>query len=267
MAINSFLSLLKSQLPQIAATQLGKVKAFAESRVREEIDQIIREVEQECPSSNAIASLSVKLNNLTNLTNKYQKSVQTVRKIPSTLNPVIQSTDVIVNLLSTLPLPSSVPPGIGIPVGVLNTQSEILVWARRTVSILEEDQQAILEMVDSVDTVFNPLRSKLTLVQQLLDRCADLTQEERAALVSRIRGGDREPIQANNTSEEYIADNGNTYVLEVEEEIETFGPTSRRRATAKDFRGIVVLRGPFSFASSTEILFDELKFRLDNNLP
>lgn len=233
MAINSFLSLLNSRLPEIAAIQLGKAKAFAESGVMAEIDTVIRETERGCPDGNTIINLSVKLNNLQNLTNKYQKSVQTVRKIPSTLYPIIQSTDVVVNLLSTLTLPSSVPPGIGIPVGVLNTQSEILVWARRLLNVLKDDQNVIIGMVDSVDTVFNPLRSKIALVQQLLDRCADLTKEERAALVSKIRGGDREPIQANNTSEEYVADNGNTYVLEVEEEVENSGPTSRRRQQLK----------------------------------
>lgn len=267
MAVNVFLSLLKSNLPEVAASQLGRAKAFAESTVREEVEVLTRQLEERCPDPRTIISLSNKLNNLTNLINKYKKLIQTTKRIPNTLEPILQTAGTLTTLLSSLPAPSAVPPGIGVPIGVLNTQSEILVWARRIVDVLSDDKDSILSMVNSVDNVFNPLTQKIQLVQSLLDRCADLTPDERASLISQIRAGDREPIQADGTSESYIAENGNTYTLEIEQEIEPSGPTSRRRATAKDFRGIVVLRGPFSFASSTQILFDELKFRLDNNLP
>jgi hypothetical protein len=41
----------------------------------------------------------------------------------------------------------------------------------------------------------------------------------------------------------------------------------RRYAIAKDRRGIIVLRGDSSFSSSTDVLLDEIKFRIDNQLP
>jgi len=267
MAATAFLSLLKSKLPQMAASRLGQVKSMAESRVNEVVEDSLVRLQGTCPNPETLGRLSQTTNNLNNLLNKYRKTLIQVKAIPNSLNPLLQSTTVLVNILSSLPVPSSVPPGVGIPVGVLNTQSEILVFGRRLIESLGDDQQAILSMVESVESIFNPLFNRIKTLQQLIDNCSKLSEEERKALISQIRGGDRRPSQAGGTAEEYTASNGNTYTLDIVDEVDITGPTSRRRAVAKDFRGIIVLRGPFSFASSTQILFDELKFRLDNNLP
>ena len=50
------------------------------------------------------------------------------------------------------------------------------------------------------------------------------------------------------------------------EEVEVGYIAPRRYAQAKDSRGVVILRGPSSFSADTQILLDELKFRLDNQL-
>lgn len=57
------------------------------------------------------------------------------------------------------------------------------------------------------------------------------------------------------------------YFIEVVEDPEDFGLAPRRFAVAKDGEGVIVLRGPKSFSSSTDILIEELKFRIDNQLP
>ena len=61
--------------------------------------------------------------------------------------------------------------------------------------------------------------------------------------------------------------NGNTYTISIVTNTETGISVPQRQAVAKDFRGIVVLKGPLSFASSEQVLIDELKFRIDNQLP
>jgi len=57
------------------------------------------------------------------------------------------------------------------------------------------------------------------------------------------------------------------YFLEVTEDPTDFGLAPRRFAIAKDEEGVIVLRGPSSFSSSTDILIQELKFRIDTQLP
>jgi len=61
--------------------------------------------------------------------------------------------------------------------------------------------------------------------------------------------------------------NGEVYDLEIIDDIEGSTIAPKRFAVAKDFEGTVVLKGPKSFSSSIDILLEEIKFRIDNQLP
>jgi hypothetical protein len=77
------------------------------------------------------------------------------------------------------------------------------------------------------------------------------------------------------TSSERISDdrfyhtgpNGEVYKLEIQIDENSPSIAPRRYAVALDKEGVAVLSGPKSFSSSVQILLDELKFRIDNQLP
>ena len=70
-------------------------------------------------------------------------------------------------------------------------------------------------------------------------------------------------------SEEYTyrSSNGKDYNLVIIEDNSIESVIPRRLAVAKDNIGVIVLRGQPSFSSDTKVLLDELKFRIDNQLP
>lgn len=61
--------------------------------------------------------------------------------------------------------------------------------------------------------------------------------------------------------------NGIIYELEILVDPNSPSIAPRRFATAKDASGVTVMKGPKSFSSSTDVLLDEIKFRIDNQLP
>lgn len=61
--------------------------------------------------------------------------------------------------------------------------------------------------------------------------------------------------------------NGITYKLDIIKDPQSPAIAPRRFAVALDDEGVIVLRGPKSFSSSVDILLDEIKFRIDNQLP
>ena len=65
----------------------------------------------------------------------------------------------------------------------------------------------------------------------------------------------------------HIGPNGEVYDLEIINDIEGSTIAPKRFAVAKDFEGTIVLKGPKSFSSSIDILLEEIKFRIDNQLP
>lgn len=60
---------------------------------------------------------------------------------------------------------------------------------------------------------------------------------------------------------------GNTYLIKIVDDPTAPDIAPRRQAIVQDFRGVTVLRGPVSFASRPEVLIEEMKFRIDNQLP
>jgi len=61
--------------------------------------------------------------------------------------------------------------------------------------------------------------------------------------------------------------NGTIYNLEIITDEKSPKIAPRRFAIAKDPSGVVVLKGAKSFSSSIDVLLDEIKFRIDNQLP
>ena len=256
----------KSNLPKFVALILGKLQAFIISYAMAEINKIIQKLINSCPPPAELARLTTTLNALKNVMGKYDKQVQKVEKIPQTLEPAIAAGTVIVEILAHMPIPSSVPPGIGVPLGIIQTQSNLLVFSRNMVQSLENDITAIGGMVESTKGIFDPVKARVQTIEALLARCAEnpnLSDEERSSILAGAGAG-LENDTDSRAGEQYTAEsNGNTYTLSIVEEMQPGYNIPRRKAIAKDFRGIVVLQGPLSFAGDTQVLFDELKFRLE----
>jgi hypothetical protein len=71
----------------------------------------------------------------------------------------------------------------------------------------------------------------------------------------------------NNADFSFTARDGTVYTLAIEIDPTSPSIAPRRFAVARTPQGAIALKGPKSFSSSTKILLDELKFRLDNQLP
>ena len=85
-------------------------------------------------------------------------------------------------------------------------------------------------------------------------------------LLSLLITPDKNTLQAD-TNYQYIGPDGTLYTLEIVPDETAPSIAPRNYAIVKDPDGVVVLKGPKSFSSSTEILLQEIKFRIDNQLP
>ena len=79
--------------------------------------------------------------------------------------------------------------------------------------------------------------------------------------------GETEDQRLSNPDNFYTAANGEVYELKIRLDKDSPSIAPRRFAVAIDKSGVEILKGPKSFSSDTNILIDELKFRLDNQLP
>lgn len=276
----------KSFLPEMVAISVGELKAFVFAYADMELYKIITRLKESCPPPRTTKALIEKLDSINNLMNKTDKKIKGFKKIPDVLIPVMVAGKVVVEIISHLALPSTIgtPPGpqggviVSVPVGKITSASNRLVWCRKMVETIEEDILAINNLIKQAEGMFDPVRMQLDRAIGLLQRCLenpDMSVEERKAILDGIQGvntskgmrGQKRTDYKKDGGVPYTSAGGYVYNLSVINEINPQSIIPRRQAIAKDYRDIVVMKGPLSFASSEEVLLDEIKFRIDNQLP
>lgn len=389
----------KSNLVTFVASQMGRIEAAIYRYANDKLNAIINELLRKCPPPETLNRIIKQKQSIETLANSFDQKIQKFNTIPQTLEPAIGAGKVIVEILSHLPLPSTIgtPPGpaggviVSVPVGVIQAQSNLLVFTRKMVEVLEDDVVSINDVLSSTQGIFDPLIDRLKQLDRLVDHCVnnpDAPDDQRARVIDprlldpndlsnrnlfagsfrrklndgeehtttleqdvneaffgagnntgagssggRDRGlwgvgidyfvddiiiyktlkykcntdhtstadgiagppgigqywdrflgdvgstglskEDREKVydgtgletKKSTLDEQYTTDRNTLYVIKIEKDPSSPSIAPRRRAIALDRRGVAVLKGPYSFSSSEKILKDELKFRIDNQLP
>lgn len=277
---HGYLKDFKSLLAQFAAFKIGDLEAMAIQYANTKANEIINELLNQCPPPGVLKQMGKTVDNINSLMNKVDRQVGQLEKLPKKLDKPIKVGKVIVEILSHMPIPSTIglPPGpaggviYSVPTGVIQSQAQLLSFTSKMINTLEDDQQAIKEILSSASGIFSPVRVKLQRIEMLLTRCAsnpNLSDSDRKNILDGLQDKNNNST-AGSTGKgvEYTSStSGNTYTISVIKNENNTTTIPQRQAVAKDFRGIVVLKGPLSFASSEQVLIGELKFRIDNQLP
>ena len=278
---HGYLKEFKSFLAQFSALKVGDLLAMAIEYAEPKVNEIINELLNQCPPPEVLKQMGKTVDNVNSLMNKVDRQVGQLDKLPKKLDKPIKAGKVIVEILAHMPLPSTIggPGPIGVifsvPTGVIQTQAQVLTFTSKMISTLEDDQEAIKAILSSASGVFTPIRMKISRIEMLLARCAsnpNLSDKDRKDILDGLQDKNTGTLGTtaggNGKGVEYTSiTNGNTYTISIVTNTETGISVPQRQAVAKDFRGIIVLKGPLSFASSEQVLIDELKFRIDNQLP
>lgn len=277
---HGYLKDFKSLLAQFSAVKVGDLLAMAIQYAEPKVIEIIKELLNQCPPPEVLEQMSKTVNNVNSLMNKVDRQVGQLNRLPKKLDKPIQVGKVLVEILAHMPIPSTIglPPGpaggviFSVPTGIIQSQAQLLSFTSKMINTLEDDQKAIIDILSSASGVFTPIRMKISRIEILLSRCLsnpDLSDEDRKKILDGLQDKNNSTTAGGiGKGVEYTSNgNGNTYTISIITNTETGITVPQRQAVAKDFRGIVVLKGPLSFASSEQVLIDELKFRIDNQLP
>jgi len=214
-------------------------------RVNEQIKNI--QTEQDIQK----ARLSVNRAKL--IINQNRTKLQTVQTVITVLEILVPLLDTILQLFKSNPVPSAVPPGVGVPLGVINTIDS----KSKTLDDLKLAASVILSIINQI-------------IAKLID---DLNVQERRLL----------PIEGllnsglNNLSSDQIADlssglgylkgydyKGFRFFIKEEENPKFVVKGNKRRyAVVLNRDGNEILQSEYSFTLSPDILIEELKLKID----
>lgn len=297
-------SIPPSLLAQFIANQLAKLQANVMAKVQEKVAEIQQKLLGDfCPPVDEIKRLLVQRDNLLNAINNLEKKIEPVQAFAAKMDPPIQSAKVIIAVLEQLAIPGTIglPPGpsggviYSIPVGKQNRFSQLLNIACRILEMLESDKNAILALSTFALGGLAPLKQKLMSIDVALFECVDkLPPDQKADVVASIEflpsnAGLTNEVQQDSTDGDsntftYLkppkvdpnakggprgrgAGIGTLYTIKIVEDPNSPEFAKKRYAIVLNENKVEVLRGPSSFSSSTKVLIDEIKFRIDNQLP
>lgn len=246
MAFQGFFAILlrnRASLELTATTQLRELLA-PYSQVVENPD-----LTQFCPTPEELVRLLEVKNNIETSVIALQRRTVPLQGILEKLQVILATVPVIITLIKTLPVPNQFT-----TVGFVTTLSDRLESIKVLVQKYKGEILAGQYVVTNVNATFTTILGLLDSLDQLLAICApgQLKQNEEIRRLS----------QSFNTPITQFDNSYKGYTIELRE-VERQSVAPQRYAVAIDRSGVVMLEGRPSFSSSTQVLVDEIKLRID----
>ena len=278
-------SIPPSQLTAFVAAMLGRLEGKIMARVQIEVTKIQQALLGSiCPPVEEIKKFLKVRDNLLNAINKVEEKIQPINDFADILDPPIKAGKATVLVLEQIPIPTSIgTPPIGgtadiggqlssISIGAQNRFAQLLKLACELLELLQFDQQGIRELTDvSLTSTIAPIRDKLSSVDVRLFECVDELpddlKDEILAEIENLPSNAALTDQVGENTFAYTNRKGTPYIIRIIEDTNSPGYAKKRFAVVENEEGVTVMKGPSSFSSSTKVLIDEIKFRINNQLP
>lgn len=147
--------------PNLISTEtISKVSPIPENE-KQSIRRVLDTIE-----GNLKRTIGVK-NDLSGALNTLVKPIDTLEKLSETLSKVIPPLKTVITTLKFLPAPVSIPPGIGIPVSVINGFTLILDSMKTIIDKTEGPISIVSSSIDQIQKVIRPLIGKLSIMDPI----------------------------------------------------------------------------------------------------
>jgi prefoldin subunit 5 len=289
--ITDFDSINKTTL--LSPQKLSQTQPIPNS-TKPKIESILDETE-----SSLNKSIQIK-NQLQSSISSIRQPLNSVERISNNLTPLVSIIKGAVTTIKALPIPTSVPPGVGIPVNVINGFSDALDTLGDLIKKFEGSLEVIPQSLEQIRNLLNPIIEKLNSLDKIFEKITTLITFIRILLKygpnassnqisnleqsvsNSILGSLDQPLQQedspggdnNKDLSNRLKPNSNNPVfyrgfkLEIQFDPEnTFSFPSRRiKAVNPDTNQVVynTEEKMYSFSSSAEILKKETEFRIDS---
>jgi hypothetical protein len=247
----TLIPLVLTLIAKFGITKASKLIEKGKTKAEDIKDQIT------CPTSEELIKIISRKNKIVKQLNNTLKIIDNTTKALGITGGVITSLEIAFNILKALPIPSSVPPGIGLPVNVILAVQDGKDRIGKLITSLKTTNAGLLAVLVLLRQVLTQAVQYLNLLDSLVQHCSpETSQEQLSGELTRLTQ-QQAPISP-------VITIVNGFTMGVETEV-TDKPIKRRRATATNKNGVTMLQGEWSFSSVDQILIDELIFYIQQN--
>ena len=268
--LNNVVDNLKKSVIPLILTLLAQ---YGLSKIQELIEENKGEITEElkalitCPISDSLPDPLVEIIKTKNkLVKIINQSLQTIKTTSDTLqisDETITAVDKVYQVLKILPVPTAVA-GVGIPIFVINNIQDTKNFLSKNIGKYQGAIGGLSSIMSILISVLEEVLGFLNLLDKVTQYCTletnntnDISQNAISQELTELTQNQAEQLSP-------VITNVNGFTMGVETEI-TENSLKRRRATATNTQGVVLLRGEYSFSSIDQILIDELVFYIQTN--
>tara|TARA_B100000900_G_scaffold411255_1_gene430588 strand:- start:13844 stop:15334 length:1491 start_codon:yes stop_codon:yes gene_type:complete len=254
--LKKFVKIVKERLipfllNMLAAFLIGKLSDILSGKLS------IQDAQAPCPTPEEIARLINKRNRVVRQLNQIYKILDTALKVSGILGGVATIFLVAADIIKKIPLPTSVPPGVGIPTSAILQFQDKISKFEALAELLQAISFALMGVLFVLLALLKQAIQLLKLLDFQLQRCS--VDDEDLESLNFILADDVEEDTTPDTSV-------NGFTLQVKTDVKGgVGSLKRRFAVALNTQGVQALKGEPSFSASEKILIDELAFYIRSN--
>ncbi len=256
---------LSAGLSGIVASQVGKIKGRVVAQMQSRLLQELQKFSNQCPDQESLKRTVKLRNNLLQQLTAVERRISGFKSVANSLNSTIQGLKRSIQVIKTISTPTAIIPpqsgGLGIPVSVLTRYSDTLIKLNSLLDKFSNESKAVVNVIDNTLPTIQLIKNKVQLLDVAIETCAESTGVQTILNLMTTEqtikgvGTERNP----NSEYEYKG-----YTLEIVQDPNSPKVAPKRYAVAKNSKGAIVIQGPSSFSSSTQVLLDEIKFKIDN---
>lgn len=247
-----YLNIPESTLAAGASLIIAKATAELKIKVNEQLKQLEQEVTNACGNPAKLRNLSRRLSQIRKFIGSSKNRINKINKITEPLGRIATTLNIAIAVLQNLPIPN-----VSTTVGVTNRFSNALLRAR-------ELSKQISDSILIINTAVAGAAGFISVLAAVENLCNRIDRQIKRCLEEDVPEEDITITEPDDTAN-YTGPDGTPYRLSLEL-IDKTGIAPLRKAIAQDIRGIVRYQSDPSYSSSTDVLFDEVKFRIDNNI-
>ena len=217
-----------------------------------------------CPSKEEIELIIFKKNKLVKIIKNTLKIINITTKTLTITQTLITGFKIAYQTAKNAPIP--IPPGTptNVVLGVQDLKDKLL----KKIEFYEKINKNILIVLTLLKSILELILKLLSLLDVLIQSCVQTDQINQTDQIDQTDFSSElakiSLFESNQTSPITTDVNGFTMGVETEPQSSTLS-IKRRRATATNKQGVIMLTGEWSFSSIDQILIDELVFYIQTN--
>lgn len=242
-------------------------------KLKDKVDELIDRYENQPPTKNELKGLIKTKNVLISTLTQINNSLKTIQSSTEPISNVISVVSGVLTLIKTLPTPTSVPPGIGLPLNIITALADKLGFLKDELSKGKGILDAFPKIFDATINIIDEAVEKLQLLDSIINKyIKDYDDDELRELVeesvdipidNNILGGENLEDRLKLNAIEPLIYKGFTLNLEYDKE-NTLSISSKRIRGFNKTTKQTLYNDDYSFSTSIDVLIDEIKFKIDS---